>query len=381
MEAYPLRIYSQLKTKFSAHHWINFSLSFFSVAAVTGAWKTLANVKPSLAQEWTELSQDDILPHDTWYGHDYFSSSSNADTYLGGLDFSFIIFNAVGLFIMGPLGDRLKNWRKLMLCVAMTLSVLATFFFGCLPDHIAFFNLFYLLCTWALNGLAQSPVIPLTLAMQANWFGKQRRGMVFGIWSASLSFGNIMSNLMCLWSLQYGYSYCFAVNTFILTAALIFVICGMSQTPEELGLEPVVEFDQKDIEDNDEHYIIQNTDDSRGYGDDVQTATEVEFTEEVCGRMNQEIHRAALSEHENSGLKEILTEEKIIERSVESCGPDEHHAMKKGCVLSPKSGELSDEQSDDDNLFEDNLDTDFSVVEEFDVNDARSEVLPGFGTQ
>ena len=118
-----------------------------------------------------------------------------------------------------------------------------------------------------------------------------------------------------------------------------------------------------------------------GYGDDVQTATEVEFTEEVCGRMNQEIHRAALSEHENSGLKEILTEEKIIERSVESCGPDEHHAMKKGCVLSPKSGELSDEQSDDDNLFEDNLDTDFSVVEEFDVNDARSEVLPGFGTQ
>ena len=37
---------------------------YFSVAAVTGAWKTLANVKPSLAQEWTELSQDDILPHD-----------------------------------------------------------------------------------------------------------------------------------------------------------------------------------------------------------------------------------------------------------------------------------------------------------------------------
>ena len=47
--------------------------------------------------------------------------------------------------------------------------------------------------------------------------------------------------------------------------------------------------------------------------------------------------------------------------------------MNKDCVLLPESGELSDEQSDDDNLFEDISDTDFSDVEEFDVNDVRSE--------
>ena len=47
--------------------------------------------------------------------------------------------------------------------------------------------------------------------------------------------------------------------------------------------------------------------------------------------------------------------------------------MKKDCVLLPDSGELSNEQSDDDNLFEDISDTDFSDAGEFDVNDARSE--------
>ena len=62
-----------------------------------------------------------------------------------------------------------------------------------------------------------------------------------------------------------------------------------------------------------------------------------------------------------------------MERRVESCGPDEHHAMEKESVLSPESEELSDEQSDDDNLFEDISDTDFSNVEELDVNDARRE--------
>ena len=47
--------------------------------------------------------------------------------------------------------------------------------------------------------------------------------------------------------------------------------------------------------------------------------------------------------------------------------------MENDYVLSPESEELSDEQSDDDNLFEDIPDTYFLDVEEFDVNDARSE--------
>ena len=92
------------------------------------------------------------------------------------------------------------------------------------------------------------------------------------------------------------------------------------------------------------------------YGDEVETRTEVEFTEEVCSQMNQEIYRAALSEHKNSGLKEILK-----------------YAVEKDYVQSPESDELSDEQSDNDNLFKDISDTDFFDVEEFDVNDARSE--------
>ena len=110
-----------------------------------------------------------------------------------------------------------------------------------------------------------------------------------------------------------------------------------------------------------------------GYGNEVQTGTEVEFTEEICVQINQKIYRAALSENENSGFGELPTEEKVIERRVESCGPDEHHAMEKDYVLSAESEALSDEQSDDNYLFEDISDTDCSNVEDFDDNDARSE--------
>ena len=108
-------------------------------------------------------------------------------------------------------------------------------------------------------------------------------------------------------------------------------------------------------------------------GVEVQNGTEVEITEEICGQVNQETSRAAVREYENSGNGELPTEEKVIERRVESCGPDEHHAMEKSYVLSPESEELSYEQSDDDYLSEDASDTDFSDVEEFDDNEARSE--------
>ena len=109
-----------------------------------------------------------------------------------------------------------------------------------------------------------------------------------------------------------------------------------------------------------------------GYGNEVQFGTEVELQEDVCGQTNQEIFSAPLREYEKRGFRKISAEEKIIERSVESCGPAEHHAMEKDSVLAPESAELSDEQSDDKYLFEDISDTDFLDVED-DVNDARSQ--------
>ena len=118
--------------------------------------------------------------------------------------------------------------------------------------------------------------------------------------------------------------------------------------------------------------LFGEVEDSR-IAEKVQTGTEVEFTEEVYDQMNQENYRAALRKYEHSGFGKLPTEDKIIDRSVESFGTDEHHAMGNDYILSPENEELSGEQSDDDYWFEDISDTDFSDVEELDVNDARSE--------
>jgi OPA family glycerol-3-phosphate transporter-like MFS transporter 3 len=38
-----------------------------------------------------------------------------------------------------------------------------------------------------------------------NWFGKSGRGLIFGIWSATASVGNILGALMVASVLKYGY--------------------------------------------------------------------------------------------------------------------------------------------------------------------------------
>ena len=49
-----------------------------------------------------------------------------------------------------------------------------------------------------------------------------------------------------------------------------------------------------------------------GYGDEVQTASEVEFTEEVCGQVNQEIYRAALTNMKTVASKKFRQKRKSL---------------------------------------------------------------------
>ena len=49
-----------------------------------------------------------------------------------------------------------------------------------------------------------------------------------------------------------------------------------------------------------------------GYGNELQTETEVELTEEAFGQIKQKINRSALEEYESGGFRKIPTEEKSL---------------------------------------------------------------------
>lgn len=95
----------------------------------------------------------------------------------------------------------------------------------------------------ALNGLFQSTGWPCVVAVMGNWFGKSSRGIVFGIWSANASVGNIIGAVQVAAILNYGYEFAMLVPASVLFAFGILIYFCLIPSPEEIGL-PLPQDDQ-----------------------------------------------------------------------------------------------------------------------------------------
>ncbi|KAF6086849.1 solute carrier family 37 member 3 [Phyllostomus discolor] len=76
-----------------------------------------------------------------------------------------------------------------------------------------------------------------------------RRGVVFGLWSACASVGNILGACLASSVLQYGYEYAFLVTAAVQFAGGIVIFFGLLVSPEEIGL-PGIEAEENFEEDS-----------------------------------------------------------------------------------------------------------------------------------
>ncbi|XP_054940772.1 sugar phosphate exchanger 3 isoform X5 [Physeter macrocephalus] len=199
-----------LLSQFSHHHVAVFLLTFFSYSLLHASRKTFSNVKVSISKQWTPsaFNKSIELPVEIWSSNHLFPSTEEATLFLGTLDTIFLFSYAVGLFVSGIVGDRLNlRW---VLSFGMCSSALVVFVFGTLTEWLHFYNKGLYCSLWIVNGLLQSTGWPCVVAVMGNWFGKAGRGVVFGLWSACASVGNILGACLASSVLQYGYEYSLA---------------------------------------------------------------------------------------------------------------------------------------------------------------------------
>ncbi|EHB04426.1 Sugar phosphate exchanger 3 [Heterocephalus glaber] len=228
-----------LLTRFSHHHVVVFLLTFFSYSLLHASRKTFSNVKVSISKQWTPSAWNTSaeLPVEIWSSNWLFPSTEEATLFLGTLDTIFLFSYAVGLFISGVVGDRLNlRW---VLSFGMCSSALVVFIFGTLTEWVHFYNKWFYCILWIVNGLLQSTGWPCVVAVMGNWFGKAGRGVVFGLWSACASVGNILGACLASSVLQYGYEYAFLVTASVQFAGGIVIFFGLLVSPEEIGLPGV----------------------------------------------------------------------------------------------------------------------------------------------
>ncbi|KAJ8626011.1 hypothetical protein MRB53_019318 [Persea americana] len=182
---------------------------------------------------------------------------------LGEIDVAFLSCYSMGMYVAGHLGDTLD--LRLFLAAGMIGSGIFVGLFGMgYFWNIHFFG-FYL-GMQMIAGLFQATGWPSVVAIIGNWFGKERRGLIMGVWNAHTSVGNIIGSLVAAAVLQYGWGWSFILPGALMFSGGIMVYLLLPPYPELLGLPCPYGRNAPNTQataPNDEESLIQG-------GDDIQ---------------------------------------------------------------------------------------------------------------
>ncbi|OWA50694.1 Glucose-6-phosphate [Hypsibius exemplaris] len=175
-----------------------------------------------------------FLPNNTgWCSWAPFDRKDHQEKF-AGLDFSYRLAYALGMVFAGHLGERLEVRR--FLTVVMLVSGLWVVFGG-----LAFFwqvhSYSYFVVAQVGAGIFQSAGWPAVLTLMGNWFGKKRRGLIFGIWNTDTAVGNILGAIIAgVWVTDSLWGFSFIVPGIILSCGGIVAYCFVVVRPEDIGL-------------------------------------------------------------------------------------------------------------------------------------------------
>ncbi|XP_059096435.1 glucose-6-phosphate exchanger SLC37A2-like isoform X2 [Tigriopus californicus] len=111
----------------------------------------------------------------------------------GLLDTSFLFSYAFFMFISGFVAERVD--LRYFLSTGMMLCGLFTMAFG-LGKYWEIHSFYYYLTIQVFAGAFQTTGWPGVVTVVAHWFGKGKKGLIFGIWNSHTSIGNILGSLL-----------------------------------------------------------------------------------------------------------------------------------------------------------------------------------------
>lgn len=98
------------------------------------------------------------------------------------------------------------------------------FYFSVLFPHIQ-----------ALGGIFQTSGWPGVVTVVGNWFGKGKRGLIFGVWNSHTSLGNILGSLIAAAYIESDWSLSFIVPGVIMGLVGFFVFLFLIPSPVDIG--------------------------------------------------------------------------------------------------------------------------------------------------
>lgn len=206
--------------------------------------RPLAVVKNSLNRDCSKLVPPTSLyinatNKDNWCDWAPFDKS-NANQLLGILDSCYVFAYAVSMFISGFIAERVD--LRYYLSLGMLLSGIFTYLFG-IAYYLDIHSFPYFVLVQILGGIVQSTGWPGVVVCVGNWFGKSRRGLIFGIWNAHLYVGNMLGAYVAGYFVVHNWGMSFIIPAVIIGVLGFLMFLFLVPHPEDVGCEPTDHLD------------------------------------------------------------------------------------------------------------------------------------------
>lgn len=160
---------------------------------------------------------------------------------LAHLGTAYLISYMVGQYSSAYFGRRLGP--KYLLILGMGISLLCNVVFGWSNSY------WTIMLFLSLNGLAQGTGWPGCIGSLAYWFKRKQRGSILGIWSTCYQVGSVVATSFAAYMLgHYGWRWSFFGASMILLVIWAVVFYLHPNRPEDVGLKPLDDDDEKNEE-------------------------------------------------------------------------------------------------------------------------------------
>ncbi|XP_046743104.1 glucose-6-phosphate exchanger SLC37A2 isoform X4 [Diprion similis] len=215
------------------------ALTYLSYTCYHMSRKPMSVVKNVLSRNCSGLvPPPDISPNDTdtenWCEWPPFDRD-NASALLGALDSSFLFAYAGAMFLSGFVAERVN--LRYYLSLGMIFSGICCYLFGIARPY-EIHSLWYFILVQALGGVFQTTGWPGVVTVVSNWFGKGKRGLIFGIWNSHTSLGNILGSLIAAEFVETDWGLSFMVPGAIMGVAGFLLFLFLAPNPVDVGCLP-----------------------------------------------------------------------------------------------------------------------------------------------
>ncbi|XP_053672851.1 glucose-6-phosphate exchanger SLC37A2 [Anopheles nili] len=169
------------------------------------------------------------LPTDgTWCDYPPFDQP-DFNSLLGALDSAFLFSYAIAMFFAGFIAERVS--LRYFLALGMAFSGVFCYMFG-MAKVYDIHTIWYFIAVQALAGMFQTTGWPGVVTVLGRWFGKSKRGLIFGIWNSHTSIGNVLGTVIAAHYVERDWSMSFVVPGFLMGLCGFVMFLFLVERPE-----------------------------------------------------------------------------------------------------------------------------------------------------